>query len=261
MSMPIPITEDAFLGGKIIIEQPQNGYRAGLDPVLLASSVVAHPGEKLLDAGCGVGTALLCLEHRTNPNQNIQLVGLEMQPILVQLAQKNLIRNGIEQHCTIIEGSMDITSLKPLPLERGSFDQVFSNPPYAEDGTHTPSENLLKACSHQMHPSMTLTKWIHTTHILLKPKGMLTMILKTSQLQEALVAFSHKFGHIEAWPLVTSREHARPPKRILVRARKGTKGPLVLHQAYFIHERKGDYTPQTNAILREGEALSWPAHL
>ena len=40
----LEITEDSFLGGKIKIFQPKNGFRAGLDSVLLAASINAKSG-------------------------------------------------------------------------------------------------------------------------------------------------------------------------------------------------------------------------
>ncbi|MGB0439250.1 MAG: methyltransferase, partial [Paracoccaceae bacterium] len=51
------LTCNAFLGGRAQIWQPRDGYRAGIDPVLLAASVPARPGERILDLGCGGGGA------------------------------------------------------------------------------------------------------------------------------------------------------------------------------------------------------------
>ena len=48
-------TADEFLGGKLLIKQPRNGYRAGIDPVLLAASVNAKAKQTVLELGCGVG--------------------------------------------------------------------------------------------------------------------------------------------------------------------------------------------------------------
>ncbi|MEO0916318.1 MAG: methyltransferase, partial [Pseudomonadota bacterium] len=59
-------TDNAFLGGRLQVLQPAVGYRAGADPVLLAAAVDAGPGHSVLDVGCGVGTALLCLGTRVN---------------------------------------------------------------------------------------------------------------------------------------------------------------------------------------------------
>jgi hypothetical protein len=58
------LTHDAFLGGMLRLWQPRSGYRAGVDPVLLAASVPAVAGQRVLELGCGVGTAILCLAAR-----------------------------------------------------------------------------------------------------------------------------------------------------------------------------------------------------
>jgi len=57
-------TEDKFLGGSLSLLQPKTGYRAGADPVLLASAVDALATQSVLELGCGVGVALFCLMQR-----------------------------------------------------------------------------------------------------------------------------------------------------------------------------------------------------
>ena len=56
--------EDEFLGGRIVVMQPETGHRAGSDAVWLAAAVPAVAGEHVLDAGAGVGVAGLCLLAR-----------------------------------------------------------------------------------------------------------------------------------------------------------------------------------------------------
>ena len=41
--VPASLTEDAFLGGKLSILQPEKGYRAGIDAVFLGS-IIAYNG-------------------------------------------------------------------------------------------------------------------------------------------------------------------------------------------------------------------------
>ena len=52
------LTCDDFLGGRLSIWQPRDGYRAGVDPVLLAASVPARAGQSVLELGCGTGDLL-----------------------------------------------------------------------------------------------------------------------------------------------------------------------------------------------------------
>ena len=66
------------------------GYRAGVDPVLLAASVPARAGQSVLDLGCGAGVAALCLAARV-PGL---LAGLEVQPAYAALARRNARRTA-----------------------------------------------------------------------------------------------------------------------------------------------------------------------
>ena len=79
------LSQDGFLGGRLAIWQPRVGYRAAMDPVLLAAAVAARAGESVLELGCGVGVASLCLGSRV---PGLALTGLELQPAYARLARR-----------------------------------------------------------------------------------------------------------------------------------------------------------------------------
>lgn len=55
MESHLPVkSSDALLGGQLFLRQPKSGYRAAIDPVLLAAAVPKTEG-LVLDAGCGTG--------------------------------------------------------------------------------------------------------------------------------------------------------------------------------------------------------------
>ncbi len=78
-------SEDGFLNNRLRIRQPRQGFRAGLDAVMLAAAVPAGAGEAALELGAGVGTASLCLVARTG----CTVTGIEIDAELVELANQN----------------------------------------------------------------------------------------------------------------------------------------------------------------------------
>src|SRR5580692_343479 len=58
---PADVSEDAVLGGRLVLRQPLRGHRFGHDAILLAAAVRASPGEHAVDPAAGVGAAALQL--------------------------------------------------------------------------------------------------------------------------------------------------------------------------------------------------------
>lgn len=127
------LTQDAFLGGKVSLLQPDTGYRAGVDPVFLAASVAAKSGQTVLELGCGAAPALCCLGARV---AGLHLTGVEIQPRYAKLGQRNLDRNGLngQVHCA------DLTRL-PMEVKSERFDHVIANPPYFDRAHGLPAED------------------------------------------------------------------------------------------------------------------------
>ena len=92
MFAPDDLSRDKFLDGRLYIFQPKAGYRAAMDPVLLAAACDALPGQSVLELGCGAGVASLCLGVRV---AGVTLTGLELQPEYADLARRNAAENGI----------------------------------------------------------------------------------------------------------------------------------------------------------------------
>ncbi len=96
------VTRDQFLGAQLLIYQPRDGYRAGVDPVLLAASVPAKAGQSVLELGCGVGVGVLALGRRV---AGLDLTGLEIQPDYAEMARENAAYNGLS--LTVVTGDLE----------------------------------------------------------------------------------------------------------------------------------------------------------
>jgi len=243
------LTEDKFLGGQVVLMQPRKGYRAGVDPVFLAASIAAHEGESVLDLGCGVGAAALCLGARV---QGLRLVGVERQPDYADLARMNAFDNDIGMNVF----TADLSALPP-EVKEASFDHVIMNPPYhLRERSTTSADPGREAALFEDTP---LAAWIDAATKRLKPRGYLTIIQKAERLPEILRGMDERLGSVLVKPLAP--REGRAAVLVLVQARKGGRGafrlasPLILHDGA---EHVGDtesYRREVSAILREGAHL------
>ena len=236
---------DAFLGGRIFIRQ--GSYRAGADPVFLAASVRAKPGQSVLELGTGAGVALLCLGARV---PGLELVGIERDITSAALARTNASENGVEAE--IVEG--DIETL-PATLKDRSFDHVLMNPPYFLSGTRS-SDGGRRSSRHEDTP---LALWIDVGIRRLRPGGGFVLIQKAERLAEVLSAIQDRLGNMTVLPL--SPRVGRSANHIVLRGTKGARGPLKLLAPLVLHtgdshQKDGDsYTEQASAVLRDAAAL------
>jgi tRNA1(Val) A37 N6-methylase TrmN6 len=101
--VPSSFTEDAFLGGRLRILQPEKGYRAGIDAVFLAASIPAAAGETVFEAGIGTGVAALCLIAR---NPAIHVTGIEVAARYAMMCEENAKRNGYQHLVKVIHADV-----------------------------------------------------------------------------------------------------------------------------------------------------------
>ena len=238
-------TVDAFLGGRVTLEQPASGFRAGLDSVMLAAAVLARPGEQILELGSGAGAAALCLLTRVH---GIQVTGLEIQPHLTALAVTNAAANGLEGRARFLTASVEDP---PTDLPPQSFHQIMANPPFFVEGPADPSPDPVRRTAHSSDAEL-LARWAATARRFLKPSGRYTVIVPADRLPAQLAALAKGFGGITITPLWP--DAATPAKRLIVSAKLGSRAPITLKPGLVLHENDKN-TPAAEAILRGGEAL------
>lgn len=243
------LTSDAFLGGRLTIWQPRHGYRAAMDPVLLAAAVPARAGDRVLDLGCGAGVAGLCLAARV---PGVVLSGLEVQPFYAGLARRNAALNGVAMR--LIEGDL---TMMPATLRAEVFDHVLANPPFYPAGGGSPAADPGR--ERALREAVPLADWAGAALRRLRSGGWLTLIVAAARLPDLLVALPSGAGSVTVLPVAP--RIGRPAHRVILRARKGGRGgfhllaPFVLHEGT-AHAADGDsHAAAAKAILRDGAAL------
>jgi len=238
VSLDTGLTCDAFLGGRLTLRQPVTGYRAGLDPVLLAAAVSMDHGEAC-EIGCGAGAALLAAALA---NPGARFTGLERDTEASRLARDNAEANDLADRVTIRE--TDALAL----AERELFDLIFTNPPFYDDPSAQRAPSLGK--QQAFLADTPLADWIAASLRMLKPKGRLVMIHRAERLGDLLAALAGRAGDISVKPV--SPRPQKPATRIVLSARKGAKGPLRLLAPLALHPEgaASAYRPEADALLR-----------
>ncbi|GAB4369078.1 MAG: methyltransferase [Kiloniellaceae bacterium] len=240
------LTEDAFLGGRLRLRQPAAGYRAAIDPVLLAAAVPAAAGQSVADLGCGVATAGLCLLARV---PGVRVSGLELQAPLAALATQNAVLNGCADRLTVIQGDV---AAPPAALAPAAFDHVMLNPPYLEAASARVSADAVRRIATVEGPA-DLAAWIACALALLRPRGSLTVIHRADRVDRLLALLSPRCGDLAVFPLWPRQ--GDNAKRVLVQGRKGSGGPLRLLAGLALHDAAGGFTAAAEAVLRDARGL------
>lgn len=232
-------TPDRFLGGRVIVRQLETGFRAGLDAVMLAAAVPG--GGHILELGAGAGTASLCLATRL---ADVRVTGLEIDPQLVALAGENAAANGIAGRVEFRVA--DVFDLPP-DLKR-PFDHVLCNPPFhGEEGQAAPDPARARA----LQDGGKLGDWLVLGVKRTVSGGTFTTIVRADRLGEALAALPER--GVTVFPLWPKAGVAA--KRVLIQVRQGARAPLVMAAGLVLHRDEGAYTPEADAVLRDGAGL------
>jgi tRNA1(Val) A37 N6-methylase TrmN6 len=249
------LTEDRWLGGRLLLVQPKRGHRVGTDAALLVAAGADARQGRIVDVGAGVGAVGLALAQR-NPLAAVDLV--ELDPEVAALAESNAARNALQARTRVLRlDALDARERREAGLVE-SASCVVTNPPFFDAKTVRVSPDEGKARAHvlaRVEAGDALADWIQASLAMLAPGGRFVMIHRPDALSAILAAIGSRLGALALLPVhptIGASAH-----RLLVAGMKGSKAPLRLAPGLVLHGPDGRLTAEADAIHRGERLIDW----
>jgi tRNA1(Val) A37 N6-methylase TrmN6 len=251
------LTEDRWLGGRLVLVQPKRGHRVGTDAALLVAAAGDARQGRIVDVGAGVGAVGLALARRA-PLASVDLVEVDAE--LAQLAESNAARNGLQARTRVLRlDALNSRERREAGLAE-SASCVVTNPPFFDANAVRASPDESKARAHVLPRGdagavATLADWIQASLAMLAPGGRFLMIHRPEALSVILTAIGTRLGALALLPVhpaIGASAH-----RLLVSGMKGSKAPLRIAPGLVLHGADGRLTAEADAIHRGERLIDW----
>ena len=222
--------------------QKTDGLTFGTDALLLAA-FVHKKGNRALEIGGGSGIISLLLAVRERFSH---IDCLEIQENYAELISRNVLLNGLCDRITPI--CADARDFPPAK-EKGTYDAVFSNPPYMKVNSGAVCESTSKEIARHEHFGG-IDDFAATAARALKYGGAFYTVFLPERLSDLISACRAHRLEPKRLTMVSARA-SLPPSMILLEARLGGK-PGMFVTPPLILSNGGEDTCEMTYILNHG---------
>ncbi len=234
-------TADTFFNGRIKVKQDKSGYRFSIDAVLLADFVRARPKNTVVDLGTGCGIIPLILALR---NPEARFFGVEIQPTLAELAEKNVRDNLLKEKIKIINKDMRSITVE---MTSGPVDLVVSNPPYRKILSGRVNPCLQRAVArHEI--KINLTELLNTAGRILRTAGKFFTIYPAERTID-LIAGMRETGIEPKRIRSIHSAQGTEARLVLMEGVKGGRSGVNIDKPLIIYKNKADYTDEVEKMF------------
>lgn len=219
---------------EVQIIQRKDMFTVSLDTVLLVNFIKLKKQTKsLVDFGTNNG-AIPILLSRQYP---IKMIGVEIQPEAVELAQQNVVLNNFGDQITIFHEDIKIFATSN---KEDKVDVVVCNPPFfpIKERSNLKLAPLKNAARHEIY--IDLETIIKSAATLLKDKGKLFMIYHIERLDELLIFLKQEQFSVKRMQVVYPKID-KPANLVLIEAVFKTNTGMIVEPPLICHQQDNSY--------------------
>lgn len=239
MLLPDEQLDDLQINGLFLI-QKKEGFRFGVDAVLLSDFAKDVRSKRTLDLCTGTGIVPILLSAKTNTKE---IYGIEIQKHVAEMAQRSVIYNGLEDRIKICCG--DLKNADKI-YEKHSFDKITCNPPYMK--SNSAMKNMSDEISVSRHEILcTLGDVIQKASELLTYKGRFFMVHRPSRLSD--IIFCMRKYNIEPKRMrFVSPFPGKAPNLMLIEGMYHGGAELKVMDTLYVFDNQGNYSEEIDKI-------------
>ena len=227
---------DELNRNNLMIIQDPSRFCFGMDAVLLSGFAKVKKGERVIDLGTGNGIIPILLSAKTDGEH---FTGLEIQPENVDIANRSVIYNHLEEKIDIVEGDIVNASER---FGKSVFDVVTSNPPYmiGQHGLTNP-DSAKAIARHEI--KCTFEDVARETAALLKPGGRFYLVHRPFRLAEIMVTLVKYKLEPKKMKLVHPFVD-KEPNMVLLECVRGGNPRMTVEAPLIVYREQGKYTDE-----------------
>lgn len=225
------------------IIQNKTRFCFGVDAVLLAWFSKVNEGENVLDLCTGTGIVPILMDARYDRGD---YTGLEISSEMVEMANRSVLLNQIEDHMKIIEG--DVCKASEI-FKKSSFDVITVNPPYMAVHHGLQNPDYLKAIArHEI--LCTLDDVIRESAMLLRPSGRFYMVHRPVRIP-AILEKMKEYKIAPSRMILVHPYEDKDATMVLISGTKNGKDLLKVEAPIVIYSAPNVRTEKVEEIYRE----------
>lgn len=231
--------DDLQLKGLNLI-QKKDGFKFGIDAVLLSYFANVKTKHRVIDLCTGTGIVPFLLYGKYKPSE---IIGLEIQDDMVEMANRSVKLNSLENEISFV--NLDLKNINELK-KLGRFDVLTVNPPYKlnNSGIINPIDKLAIA----RHEIMcNLEDVIIAARTLLKDNGRMFIVHRPERLAD-IFTLMRKYKIEPKRVKMIHPKVNKAPNIVLVEGQRDGGSYLKWDDPLYVYNEDGKYTEEIDRI-------------